>query len=138
MPEPKFRPPRTRESLPPEGEAIAEIIDVQRKTSKAGNAMVEMTYLVPIDGKQHKVRDWLVGDWGKDKAEAIRIALQRDSEGFRLSGLIGARMYVRIEHQEPQGTYGWSARIGEYMEPGPSGPPPAEQPKEALPDGFPY
>jgi hypothetical protein len=122
------KPKRTRDQLPPEGETIAEIVDMQQKQSKrSGRNMVEMTVIVEHQGKAYRIKDWFVAgvEFTAAKVEALRIALGKDKEGFRLSQQIGARFYAKIGHREPQGEYGWSAEIVEFMEPGPSGPPEA-------------
>lgn len=118
-----WKPKRTREQLPPEGEQIAEILNVEKATSKRGNEMVVIEFLIAWLDKSYRVKDWIVKGFSAWKAEAIRLALCKDSAGFRLSNQVGARLYLRISHREPQSNYGWSADIAEYLVPGPSGPP---------------
>lgn len=134
-----WKPKRSRESLPPETEVVAEIVKVEKKQSKRGNEMVAMEYRVECNGKTHKLMDWIVAGFSAWKAQAIRMALGKGPEGFRLSNQIGARLYVRIGHREPQGEYGWSAEIAEYLVPGPSGPPaPALHEEPQWPEPCPY
>lgn len=126
-----WKPKREKCHLLPEGEWGVVIANVEQKTFKSGNSGVEMTYSAKWAEKTVTLKDYLVGKWGAERSRAIAVALGKTSEydagTFRLSKQIDAHLWVLVKHENHK-DFGWSARIKDYLDCGPEGPPPPVDP----------
>ena len=109
--------PRTQYSCIPAGEYDADIISIERATSKAGNDMAVVKMLIIHGGKKHTIRDWIVKQtpWKIDQlAASLGKQAEREAGTFRLLEQPGRMVRVRISLTNDP-TYGWGNKVEAYL-----------------------
>ena len=118
----------------PEGEYESLLHMVEEKTSAKGHPMLAITWIVPWNGKEWRVRDWIVNPATLYKLKKIAICLghgwQFEDGTFDLADFIGRCVRLNLD-VETSIKFGDQNRVNGYSES--AGLPPTESELAAAP-----